>query len=347
MARFNLNEASLLCKVGKEPEKRSTQSGLVVVSLLCVTIAPEYKTSEGTLIPERKTWHNVIITKSSEMDYVLGNVHVGDVVYVEGRVHNRVTEVNGEKRYMLEIECDMFKKIVSQPTENVGTWQKIRIGGGVGRDPEIKTLPSGSKVATFSIATSEGGYVDKNGIKVEEETIWHNLTFWGNKNVDFLEKYVKKGDVVYVDGQINIRCYEKDGSKRYAFEIRGNRIDQIVSKRGIGESTAVLEGVDTSANPFEQNVNVTPTQPVAQPQPVVQPTPQTVTQPQPVVQPTPQTVATPQPIAQPQSVVQPLSQSVAQPSPQSMAQPQPVTTPQSTPQPVVQPFTEELDDLPF
>ncbi len=166
MAKFNLNEASLLCKVGKEPEKRSTQSGLVVVSLLCVTIAPEYKTSDGTLIPERKTWHNVIITKSSEMDYVLGNVHVGDVVYVEGRVHNRVTEVNGEKRYMLEIECDMFKKIVSQPTENVGTWQKIRIGGGVGRDPEIKTLPSGSKVATFSIATSEGGYVDKNGNKV-------------------------------------------------------------------------------------------------------------------------------------------------------------------------------------
>lgn len=325
MAKFNLNEASLLCKVGKEPEKRSTQSGLVVVSLLCVTIAPEYKTSEGTLIPERKTWHNVIITKSSEMDYVLGNVHVGDVVYVEGRVHNRVTEVNGEKRYMLEIECDMFKKIVSQPTENVGTWQKIRIGGGVGRDPEIKTLPSGSKVATFSIATSEGGYVDKNGIKVEEETIWHNLTFWGNKNVDFLEKYVKKGDVVYVDGQINIRCYEKDGSKRYAFEIRGNRIDQIVSKRGIGESTAVLEGVDTSANPFEQNVNIDSTQPVAQPQPVVQPIPQPVVQPspQPVVQPTPQPVVTPQPMAQP--------------TPQTVAQPQPV----------VQPTTEELNDLPF
>ena len=333
MAKFNLNEASLLCKVGKEPEKRSTQSGLVVVSLLCVTIAPEYKTSDGTLIPERKTWHNVIITKSSEMDYVLGNVHVGDVVYVEGRVHNRVTEVNGEKRYMLEIECDMFKKIVSQPTENVGTWQKIRIGGGVGRDPEIKTLPSGSKVATFSIATSEGGYVDKNGIKVEEETIWHNLTFWGNKNVDFLEKYVKKGDVVYVDGQINIRCYEKDGSKRYAFEIRGNRIDQIVSKRGIGESTAVLEGVDTSANPFEQNVNVDPPQPVAQPQTVVQPTPQ------PMAQPTPQSVVQPSP--------QPWAQSVAQPSPQPMAQPQPVTTPQPTPQPVAQPTTEELNDLPF
>lgn len=333
MAKFNLNEASLLCKVGKEPEKRSTQSGLVVVSLLCVTVAPEYKTSDGTLVPERKTWHNVIITKSSEMDYVLGNVHVGDVVYVEGRVHNRVTEVNGEKRYMLEIECDMFKKIVSQPTENVGTWQKIRIGGGVGRDPEIKTLPSGSKVATFSIATSEGGYVDKNGIKVEEETIWHNLTFWGNKNVDFLEKYVKKGDVVYVDGQINIRCYEKDGSKRYAFEIRGNRIDQIVSKRGIGESTAVLEGVDTSANPFEQNVNIAPTQPVTQPQTVVQPTPQ------PMAQPTPQSVVQPSP--------QPWAQSVAQPSPQPMAQPQPVTTPQPTPQPVAQPTTEELNDLPF
>ena len=325
MAKFNLNEASLLCKVGKEPEKRSTQSGSVVVSLLCVTIAPEYKTSEGTLIPERKTWHNVIITKSSEMDYVLGNVHVGDVVYVEGRVHNRVTEVNGEKRYMLEIECDMFKKIVSQPTENVGTWQKIRIGGGVGRDPEIKTLPSGSKVATFSIATSEGGYVDKNGIKVEEETIWHNLTFWGNKNVDFLEKYVKKGDVVYVDGQINIRCYEKDGSKRYAFEIRGNRIDQIVSKRGIGESTAILEGVDTSANPFEQNVNVAPPQPMAQPQPVVQPTPQPVAQPVVAPQSAPKTVVQPQP--------------VAQPSPQPIVQP--------SPQPVAQPVTEELNDLPF
>ena len=296
MARFNLNEASLLCKVGKEPEKRNTQSGSVVVSLLCVTVAPEYKTSDGTLIPERKTWHNVIITKSSEMDYVLGNVHAGDIIYVEGRVHNIATEVNGEKRYMLEIECDVFKKIASQPTENVGTWQKIRIGGGVGRDPEIRTLPSGSKVATFSIATSEGGYVDKNGTKVEEETIWHNLTFWGSKNVDFLEKYVKKGDVVYVDGQINIRCYEKDGSKRYAFEIRGNRIDQILSKRGVVESTAVLEGVDTSANPFEQNVNVAPTQLVAQSQTVAQPAPQPVAQPQQVVQPVAQ--PTPQPVTE-------------------------------------------------
>ena len=139
--------------------------------------------------------------------------------------------------------------------------------------------------------------------------------------------------MVYVDGQINIRCYEKDGSKRYAFEIRGNRIDQIVSKRGIGESTAVLEGVDTSANPFEQNVNIAPTQPVTQPQTVVQPTPQAV------AQPTPQSVVQPSP--------QPWAQSVAQPSPQPMAQPQPVTTPQPTPQPVAQPTTEELNDLPF
>ena len=54
MAKFNLNEASLLCKVGKEPEKRSTQSGLVVVSLLCVTVAPSpFKGMRGPLDPGR------------------------------------------------------------------------------------------------------------------------------------------------------------------------------------------------------------------------------------------------------------------------------------------------------
>lgn len=82
---------------------------------------------------------------------------------------------------------------------------RVELIGNVGKDPEIKTLESGMKVANFSIATSET-FKDKQGEK-QTNTEWHNIVIWG-KLADVVEKYVKKGDKLFVAGKIKTRKHE-------------------------------------------------------------------------------------------------------------------------------------------
>ena len=96
-----------------------------------------------------------------------------------------------------------------------GDLNRATLVGRAGKDPSIKTMNSGDKVANFSIATSESW--TKNGEKVEK-TQWHNIVVWG-KLADIVEKYVKKGDKLLVEGAIETREYEKDGVKKYTTEI--------------------------------------------------------------------------------------------------------------------------------
>ena len=98
---------------------------------------------------------------------------------------------------------------------------KAQIIGNLGRDPEIKTIPSGQKVASFSLACSEK-YTDKNGQKVEK-TEWINCKAWG-KLAEIIEAYVKKGSQIYVEGKIETQSFEKDGVKKYKTEIIVNQM---------------------------------------------------------------------------------------------------------------------------
>jgi len=95
---------------------------------------------------------------------------------------------------------------------------KATIMGRVGRDPEIKTMQTGAKMASFSIATSEK-WKDKNSGEQRERTEWHNVVIWNEMLVGVAEKYVKKGDLLYLEGQIETRKWEKDGVDRYSTEI--------------------------------------------------------------------------------------------------------------------------------
>ena len=92
---------------------------------------------------------------------------------------------------------------------------KVQIIGNLGRDPEIKTIPSGQKVASFSLACTEK--YTKDGQKVEK-TEWVNCKAWG-KLAEIIEKYVKKGNQIYVEGKLETQTFEKDGVKRYKTEI--------------------------------------------------------------------------------------------------------------------------------
>lgn len=90
--------------------------------------------------------------------------------------------------------------------------------GHVSKDPDVRTLDGGIKVATFSLATSTGGYKKQDGTDVPERTQWHNIVCWRSL-ADLCEKFVRKGDRLTILGTIGYREYEKDGQKRYATDI--------------------------------------------------------------------------------------------------------------------------------
>jgi single-strand DNA-binding protein len=98
---------------------------------------------------------------------------------------------------------------------------KVTLIGNLGNDPEVRSTTSGNRVATFSLATSRS-WNDAAGAK-QEKTEWHRCVVWNTKNsqlADIVEKYVKKGDKLYVEGRIEYRQWQdKENQTRYSTEI--------------------------------------------------------------------------------------------------------------------------------
>jgi len=98
----------------------------------------------------------------------------------------------------------------------------VQLIGYLGQDPEIVNLESGSKLAKFSVATSDS-YKNAQGEKVED-TQWHNVVAWG-KTADIVENFLTKGKQVAIEGKLTHRSYEtKEGEKRYFTEIKCNEL---------------------------------------------------------------------------------------------------------------------------
>jgi len=112
---------------------------------------------------------------------------------------------------------------------------KAIIVGRLGKDPEVRHLDSGVAVASFSVATSET-YKDRNTGERKESTEWHNIVLWRGL-ADVAEKYLKKGDQVYVEGKLRTRSWEKDGITRYTTEIVGDNMNMLGSGGGGGSSS--------------------------------------------------------------------------------------------------------------
>lgn len=99
-----------------------------------------------------------------------------------------------------------------------GSVNKVILIGNVGRDPEVRNLDNNTKVASFSIATSEV-YNDRSTGERKEITDWHNIVAWRGL-ADVVDKYVQKGMKVYVEGKLKTRSWQdKEGSTRYTTEI--------------------------------------------------------------------------------------------------------------------------------
>jgi len=94
---------------------------------------------------------------------------------------------------------------------------KVILIGNLGKDPEVRYLPTGSAVANFSVATTES-YKDKSGNRVDQ-TEWHNCEVWEGQ-AKIAEQYLKKGMKVYIEGKIKTDSWEDNGVKKYATKIR-------------------------------------------------------------------------------------------------------------------------------
>lgn len=104
---------------------------------------------------------------------------------------------------------------------------KVILIGNVGSDPEIKYLQEDVPVARFSLATNET-YKNKSGEKVTN-TEWHNIVIWRGL-AKVVEKYVKKGSKLYIEGKITTRQYEKDGQTKYFTEIVAREMHMLDGK---------------------------------------------------------------------------------------------------------------------
>lgn len=104
---------------------------------------------------------------------------------------------------------------------------KVILIGHLGKDPEVRNLDNGNKVASFTLATSES-YTDKQGQK-QTQTEWHNIVCWKGL-AGVTEQYLKKGSKVYIEGKLTTRSYEKDNQTRYITEIVAREMTMLDSK---------------------------------------------------------------------------------------------------------------------
>src|SRR3954466_3152095 len=98
---------------------------------------------------------------------------------------------------------------------------KVFLFGNLTRDPELRALPSGMKVASFSVVTNRV-YKDRDG-KKQEQTDFHNVVVFG-RQADTINQYLKKGSSVFVGGRMQTRSWEKDGKKNYRTEVIADRV---------------------------------------------------------------------------------------------------------------------------
>lgn len=124
-------------------------------------------------------------------------------------------------------------------------FNRIFLSGRAVADPEIRYTPAGSEVAQFRIAVNRN-YKTKGSNEWQEETFFVTIVAWNNVAAK-VEKNLKKGDSVIVEGRVRIREYEVDGNKRSAFEVIANSV-RIIKKVQMGEEV-VAETADEDVEP--------------------------------------------------------------------------------------------------
>lgn len=147
---------------------------------------------------------------------------------------------------------------------------KVILVGYVGLDPEVRTLETGVKVARVRLATSERIF-NRQTNETTEHTEWHTVTLWRNL-AEVVDKYVRKGSQLYIEGRLRSREWERDGVKHYATEIVADEM-KLLGRRpeGAPQTGYSQPQQQTYQQPSyqapQQPASQTPQQPVYQPEP--------------------------------------------------------------------------------
>ena len=118
---------------------------------------------------------------------------------------------------------------------------KIILVGNLGRDPEMRSFPSGDQVANITIATTDK-WKDKQTGEMKEATEWHRVVFNG-RLAEIAGQYLRKGSQVYVEGSLRTRKWtDKDGQEKFTTEIRADQMQMLGSRQGMGGPGGSDEG---------------------------------------------------------------------------------------------------------
>jgi len=135
---------------------------------------------------------------------------------------------------------------------------KVMLIGNVGQEPQIRYLDGGTCVAQIRLATTEKGYTLQNGTTVPDRTEWHTVIFW-RKQAEVIEKYVHKGDKLYVEGKLQSRSYDdqKTGQRRFVVEIMAENME-LLTPKAQSEQHAQGQQAPAAPQPVQQTAPAAP-----------------------------------------------------------------------------------------
>ena len=122
---------------------------------------------------------------------------------------------------------------------------RVILVGNLGKDPDVITFENGVKKASFSLATSES-YKNRDGNRVDQ-TEWHNIILWRGL-ADIAERFLRKGNQIYLEGKLRTRTYELDGVKKYITEIFGDNMTMLGSRRDSSEVPSEIAAQETKSD---------------------------------------------------------------------------------------------------
>ena len=123
---------------------------------------------------------------------------------------------------------------------------KVMLIGNVGKEPDVRYYERDLAVAALPLATTERGYTLQNGTQVPDRTEWHNLVFYRNL-AKVVEKYVHKGDKIFVEGKIRTRTYNgPKGEKKYITEIYVDNMEMLTAKAARQQDEAVSNNASSA-----------------------------------------------------------------------------------------------------
>ncbi len=131
---------------------------------------------------------------------------------------------------------------------------KVILVGNLGADPEVRHLENGVTVANFNLATSET-FKDRQTGEKREQTEWHRVVVWRGL-AEVVEKYVRKGSKVYVEGKLRTRKWEKDGIDRYTTEIYAEELTMLDRPAGAGPSAQGAANQASQPTPKQDRAQV-------------------------------------------------------------------------------------------